>query len=60
MPLKTEALVTVDADQLVTMNIGYETINPHGTVSVKLPAHVAKELADLGAVTVTTPAVSTL
>jgi len=57
MPLKTEAIVQVDADQLVHVNLGYVTELPDGTLTARLPQHVAKELADLGAVTIITDAV---
>ncbi len=58
MPLKTEAEVTVTAEQLVTHNVGKPTVHPDGSLTVKLPSHVAKELEELGAVTITTPATS--
>ena len=57
MPVKTNAKVTVNSDQLVTDTLGFKKVNAKGTVDVELPPDVAKQFADEGAVTVTTAAV---
>ena len=56
MPLKTHALVTVLADTLDLSNIGFRKTFVKGDTNVSLPADVAKQFADEGAVTITTPA----
>jgi len=59
MPLKTDAIVTVDADQLVTVNIGQATVNPNGTVTVRVSEEAANMLVRYSAATITTPADNT-
>lgn len=58
MGLKTDAEVTVDADQLVTMRIGNRNVDAAGTTGVKIPPHVARQFEEdfdeESAVTVTT------
>jgi len=59
MPLKTDAKVTVNADQLVTVNIGQVKVEPNGTANVQVSAEVANMLVRYGAATVTTAADNT-
>jgi len=59
MALKTDAIVTVAADQLVTVNIGEATVNPNGTVNVRVSAEAANMLVRYGSATITTPADNT-
>jgi hypothetical protein len=55
MPDKTQAAVTVNIDEVVTVNLGFATNNLKGATQVRLPNHVAKFFADYKVVTVTTP-----
>ncbi|MFG6500155.1 hypothetical protein [Sulfitobacter sp. 1A15106] len=56
MPIKTHAKVTVVADEINVSHGGFHRTYTAGDTDVEIPANIAKELADQGAVTITTPA----
>lgn len=54
--IKTDALVTVLVDQIVTTHLGFEKIYFKNETNVPIPEHIAARLAEEGSVTVTSAA----